>query len=86
MHFTLVSKSEREDFAASLKKLGYSTNDFELAELPAQALGAGIQAIHGEVIITRSSTKVQRHYRAGHGSSWPAEFEDDLSHRAFGPP
>jgi hypothetical protein len=81
---SLVTDSERADFRAAIERMGYEYDDFELTEKrdPQPAIKA--YGIAGSVTIERNSTRLERTYKAGHGSLWSASFQDDLSKGAFG--
>jgi hypothetical protein len=80
----MVDESEREDFQQAIRNKGFEPDDFELTEKQDPPQGGGIYAIKGTVTIERKSTGARKSYQAGHGSAWPAEFEDDLESGAFG--
>lgn len=79
----MVHKSEREDFRNSIKSVGLDPSDFELIEKEDLPSGT-IYRLTGTVTIRRRSNKREKTYRAGHGSSWPAEFDCDLKKKVFG--
>lgn len=82
--FSVLSDSEVEDFYSSIKQLGFKDNDFEMSQTPAPLSGGGIQPIVGTVTVKRKSTGANKTYQAGHGSSWPASFHDELKKGVFG--
>jgi hypothetical protein len=84
--FSVLSDSEAEDFHSSIKQLGFNAKDFELSQASAPPSGGGIQPIVGTVTVKRKSTGSSKTYQAGHGSSWPASFHDDLRKGVFGAP
>ena len=80
----MVDDSEKEDFEQAIRNKGFSLDDFELTEKRDPAQGAGVHAITGTVTIKRKSSGAKKSYQAGHGSAWPAEFENDLRRGVFG--
>ena len=84
--FSVLSDDEVEDFHSSIEQLGFSEKDFELSQSSPPASGGGIQPIVGTVTVKRKSTGKSKTYQAGHGSSWPASFHDDLKKGVFGAP
>jgi hypothetical protein len=82
--FKLLDSSEVQDYFSAIKKLGFTQSDFELKEKQFPTSGGPIYVIKGSVTITRKSTGIERTYPAGHGSSWPASFHDDLTKGIFG--
>ncbi len=79
----MVSDSEREDFTQAINRNGLDVDDFELTEQRDPPIGTDVQPITGQVTIRRKSTGAEKIYAAGHGSSWPAEFEQDLRQGFF---
>lgn len=80
----MVDASEREDFEQAIRAKGFELDDFELIEKRDPPGGGEIHAITGTVTIKRKSSGIERSYRAGHRSAWPAEFRDDLNNGVFG--
>lgn len=80
----MVADSEKEDFEQAIHGKGLDPADFELVESRDQPQGGGTYAITGTVTIKRKSTGAEKSYQAGHGSAWPAEFENDLTSGVFG--
>ena len=81
---TLIHKSERDDFADTVTKLGYALTDFEIAEAPDNPDRVDIYAVTGSICIERVSNSVARTYKAGHGSAWLQQFGSDLRQGIFG--
>lgn len=79
----MVSDSPRENFIEAIKHNKMDVDDFELKEQSDPRRGTDIHQITGQVTIRRKSTGVEKTYASGHGSSWPAEFDDDLSQGVF---
>lgn len=82
--FSVWSESELEDFWGSVKRHGYRDSDFEITQNPDPTTGAGVQAITGTVTVRCKSSRVSRTYKAGFGSTWPAQVDQDLSSGVFG--
>lgn len=83
---TVLSSSEVDDLRASLKQFGYAEADFESTQTRDPTPPAPVSPISGTVTIKRKSTGQTRTYAAGHGSSWPATFHDELLRGVFGKP
>ena len=79
----MVSDSTREDFIEAIKHQGFDVDDFELTEQRDPPRGTDVQPFTGQVTIRRKSTRAEKTYASGHGSSWPTEFDDDLSQGVF---
>ncbi len=75
--------SVTEDSIQAIERHGLDVDDFELTEQMDPRRGTDIQPITGQVTIRRKSTGVEKTYASGHGSSWPTEFDDDLSQGVF---
>jgi hypothetical protein len=72
---SVISNSEREEFASTLRQHGYSETDFELEES---------EATRAMVAITHKRRSVCKIYLAGRSSNWLTEFTDDLVRGVFG--
>ncbi len=81
-----IEQSELDDARAELRKFGYSEDDFTFKHVPYKHLGAGVAPIVADMVVMNTSTGKEKTYDAGHGSSWLAEFSDDLRDGCFGPP
>ncbi len=79
---SLVSATALDRYRASLAWWeGYSETHFEVTETldpPPKADSAW-----GFVIVTRKSTGMVRHYRAGPSLRWTVAFEDDMKRGVF---
>lgn len=82
--FSVWSDSELEDFWGSVNRHGYRNADFEITQKPNPTSGAGVQAVTGTVTVRCKRSGVERTYRAGYGSTWPAEVDQDLARGVFG--
>lgn len=80
----MILDSEKEDFEQAVRDNGFAVDDFELIEQQDLPSGGEIYAITGTVTIKRKSSGIEKTYRAGHGSTWPTEFSDDLNVGTFG--
>jgi len=79
----LLPESEREDFRSLISAAGFKVADFELHETEDPPEGI-IYAVRGRVSVKRKSTGGTREYRAGHMSTWLADFDRDLRGGVFG--
>ena len=80
---SVVSDSEKDDFRSLINDAGFDADDFELRETEDPPQGV-IYAVRGTVSIRRKATGTVREYRAGHMSTWLADFDRDLRGGAFG--
>ena len=83
VYMTLLSDDERNDCLMTIRKAGYSIEDFELKETIDQAGCGEIYRIAGVVIIKHKPTSVSRQYRIGHAAAWLADFDSDLRAHCF---
>jgi hypothetical protein len=81
-----IAEDELADAYTELRRLGYDETTFTFRHAPYKHLGAGVAPIVADVIVTNTANGSEKTYDAGHGSSWPAEFSDDLRAGVFGPP
>jgi len=79
----LLSESERDDFHTLISEAGFKVVDFDLHETEDPPEGM-IYRVQGRVSVRRKSTGTMREYRAGHMSTWLADFDRDLRDGAFG--
>ncbi len=79
----MVDESEMEDFKKSISDIGLDVVDFEIKKQEDTMKGTEVQPITGTITICRKSTRKEKTYRAGHGSTWPVEFSDDLKNGIF---
>lgn len=84
MEHSVISETELEDVHLSLRESGYNADDFDIWDtvdpLPAQGIGA----ITGTVTIKNERTGISQTYAAGHRTSWPAAFDQDVKAGVFG--
>jgi hypothetical protein len=81
-----VDQSEMDDAYAEMRNLGYSEDDFTFTYVPYKHLGAGVAPVIADMVVMNTTNGKEKTYDAGHGSSWPAEFSDDLRSGFFGKP
>jgi len=81
--FRMIEADELDDYRSAILRYGYSILDFEIKEYPEKNPATGIFAIRGEIEIKRMSNAKLINFQAGHGSSWPVEFEDALKAGRF---
>ena len=84
MSFRAIHQTEVDDYMSSIKALGFDSDDFALTEHSTEDSASAVPAVTGTVAVLRRSTEKSRLYATGHGSSWPAEFHDDLLQGKFG--
>lgn len=84
--FLLLEREEIELYRTALREHGYREEDFDLSERSDPLPCVWIMAISGEAVIKCIKTGITRYYRAGEGSTWPAEFYNDLKDGVFGIP
>ena len=82
--FTVLDNDEIDDFYVLIKQNGFRKEDFELRQNREPMHGSELQIITGSVTVYSKVSKVEKTYVAGHGSSWPVQFRDDLSRGVFG--
>lgn len=81
---TIISPTEMEDFNRILAQHGCTKDDFELTghEDPLPASGE-VAPVTGHPTVKHRESGVERTYKAGHGTAWVVEFENDLNAKAF---
>lgn len=80
----MIDDSERDDFEQAIRTKSFDLDDFELIEKHDPPGREDIHPITGTVTIKRRSSGIERTYQAGYGSTWPAQFSDDLNNGVFG--
>lgn len=75
----MVNESEMEDFRNIITDRNIDANDFSIQEKEDPITGTGIQPITGTITIRRKFKGKEKTYKVGHGSTWTAEFSDDLN-------
>ena len=81
-----LEESQVEDYRAAFAHTGFSVNDFELVQQRAKTTGVVYDAMAGEVTVRCKKTGVSKTYRLASGTTWPADFAQDLHRGAFGRP
>ena len=79
---SLVIPSELDAYQDAITVNGFSAEDFNLAQLPGPRKVTK-PIILGIVQVTYNPTKASRSYQVCLGSSWPAEFQNDLELGVF---
>lgn len=82
----MIDESEIDDFEKAVKERGLAPGDFEVFEVPERRAAPFPGSVWdaGRVTVRFKNTGVTRTYRAGdNGTSWPADFEEDLRAGAF---
>jgi len=77
-----MNNDEKEDFESAISSNNLDLNDFEATEEIHNPQSTEFSE-SGAITIKRKSTNIQKEYKSGHGSSWPAEFTDDLNQGKF---
>lgn len=79
----IICPTEKEDFDNAITSAGYRKEDFDVRESETPMSAGGIEPITGTITVRNKQTGLERSYKAGHGSTWVAEFENDLRTGAF---
>ena len=82
----IISSTEMEDFQTALREERFSRADFKLTTGEERFPEGQLAVPRGTVTITNTKRDRSKTYRAGGGTSWPAEFHLDLRKRVFGEP
>ncbi len=90
----MISDSEMENFDAAILEAGFEVDDFNVADVEDEPTvieqledeTAIERPITGTVTVHRISTDHAITYRAGHGSTWVADFLADFYAGEFGQP
>ncbi len=82
---SIINETELEDYRNALEKYGFSESDFEeiSEEDTTESSGNGTFVPTGKVTIKCKTSGIEKVYKAGNDSKWPAQFEDDLSSNYF---
>ncbi len=81
----MISDSEMQDFEAAIRSAGFTPSDFNPVAVEDER-SPEPQPITGTVTVNRESAGEAKTYKAGYGSTWVAEFEQDLRSGVFGTP
>jgi len=79
----LITDREMEDFDAAILQAGFEVNDFSVVDLEDVPTAKEQHPITGTVTVHRISSDRAITYRAGHGSTWVADFLADLHQGKF---
>ncbi len=82
----LITDSEMDDFDAAILQAGFDINDFRIVDLQDEPTAKEQHPNTGTVTVHRISTDHAITYRAGHGSTWLADFEADVQAGKFDQP
>lgn len=77
-----MDNGQQEDYESAISGKGFNLNDFLITEETHKPQSAEY-FVSGTITIKRKSTNIEKQYNSGHGSSWPAEFTDDLNQGKF---
>jgi len=83
---SLIHDSEREDFAQCIVAANLNVVDFELTGQEDEPTAKEQHPNTGTVTVHRISTDHAITYRAGHGSTWVADFLADFYAGEYGRP
>jgi hypothetical protein len=81
--FKLITPAELKVFRDTLAKSGQRVEDFRIDEEVYDPATAEVEAETGEVLVTCVRTHWVECYHIGRGSSWVADFADDLKGGKF---
>lgn len=84
--FSLLGQDEIDDAHAEIRRLGYIEGDFTFTRIPYRYTGTGVAPGIEDIVVMNTVNGKDKTYDASHGSSWPAEFADDLRAGYFGSP
>ncbi len=79
----LIHDSEMDDFDAAILQAGFDVNDFRAVDLEDAPTAKEQHLNTGTVTVDRILTGHAITYRAGHGSTWVADFLADLHEGKF---
>ncbi len=82
--FKLIRMEELNDFARALAEHGWKAEDFAIEEEQFDPATAEVEGETGELMVSCRTTHVVCTYHLGRGSSWVADFTDDLRSGKFG--
>ena len=82
----LITDSEMDDFDATILQAGFDVADFGVVDLEDEPTAKEQHPITGTVTVHRISTDHAITYRAGHGSTWVADFLVDFYTGEYGLP
>jgi hypothetical protein len=79
----LVGQSSIEDAENAVKRYGYSEGDFTVSVVDDTQWQGELVPIKSLINFRYNPTGIERNYKAGMDSTWPAEFEMDLRGGVF---
>ncbi len=82
----LIKDSEMDVFDAAILHAGFDMNDFRVVDLEDEPTAKEQHPNTGTVTVRRISTGHAITYRAGHGSTWVADFLADFHAGEYGQP
>ena len=82
----LITDSEMDDFDAAILQAGFDINDFRVVDLEDEPTAMEQHPNTGTVTVHRISSDHAITYRAGHGSTWVADFLTDFYAGEYGRP
>ncbi len=83
---SLITDSEMDDFDAAILQAGFDVEDFRVVDLEDLPTAKEQHPNTGTVTVHRISTGHAITYRAGHGSTWVADFAADFYAGEYGKP
>jgi cysteinyl-tRNA synthetase len=81
--YRLLALDELEDFRFEAGRSGYKIENFRIREYPDPTPATDIYFIKGQIEITHLPTGRTLKLKAGHGSTWPAQFSEMAGRRYF---
>ena len=82
---SLLGQDEIDDAHAEIRRLGYKEGDFTFTRTLDKHLGTSVAPVVADMVVMNTANGREKAYAAGHGSSWPVEFCDDLRAGYFHP-
>ena len=82
----MISDREMDDFDAAILRAGFEVDDFSVVDMEHEPTAKEPHPITGTVTVHRISTDHAITYRAGHGSTWVADFLVDFYSGEYGRP
>lgn len=82
--YKLLGQDEIDEARAEIRRLGYNESHFTFSRIPHAHPGAGVTATIEDMVVLNKANGQKKTYDAGHGSSWPVEFSNDLRSGYFG--
>jgi len=80
---SILAEDEIRDYEKTIISLGRKTEEFKLIQSTDPIPPATVYPITGNVIIKHNKSNKSITYKAGHGSSWIVDFENDLKRGFF---